>query len=81
MDLAPDDLVAPAPGDLVHSARATYRVTGSREVESRVWCNRWALTLERLPGAGPGTGGREFHVRSYRRGETPAEFFGAEALP
>lgn len=76
MDLHPDDTRPPVAGEVVHTARASYRVTGSREVDSRVWCNRWSLTLERLAdGTRPAPGVREFYTRSYRRGETPAQFF------
>jgi hypothetical protein len=73
------------PGDVVFTARLAYRVTGAREVDSRVWCNRWALDLELLGTreelAGRyvelvDVGARAFGSRRYRRGETPTSCFG-----
>lgn len=74
MDLAPDDVRPPMAGDYVQSARAVYLVLGSREVESRQWSNRWALTLRRLPaGERPAPGARVIDSVLYRPGERPQD--------
>lgn len=85
-DLAPDDTRAPCAGDLLVTARLVYRVTFVRPVDSRVWDNRWALTVTRLgartgPGvwaeanAGTPEGARCWHSARYARGETPQSFY------
>jgi hypothetical protein len=43
-----DDSHRAEPGDLVTTDRLCYRVLAVRPVESRIWNDRWALTLERL---------------------------------
>lgn len=51
MDCAPDDLRPPAEGDYVATARTGYRVTEVRPVESRLWPNRWRLTVVKIGSA------------------------------
>lgn len=90
VDLAPDDQRPPWPGDILVTARTVNCVIDSREVESRAWCNRWAVTLthirERTPEerrsggcttAPVGPSGRTFMTTRYRRGEGPADWFAA----
>jgi len=78
MDLALDEDQPPQPGDRVGTARAHYTVVASRPVESRVWPNRWHLTLRRTdpPRVPPLDGTRYFPTRAYRRGERPDDHFG-----
>lgn len=75
---------APRPGDVLLTARTVQRVVDARPVESRVWANRWRLTVH---SAGTATnhvpdepvvvpeGCERIVTEVYRRGETPAEFF------
>jgi hypothetical protein len=88
LDLELDNHRAPQAGDIILGSRVAYRVTGARPVESRIWPNRWALTCRRLGPAWPPPArcphplddGCLVHVtRTYRRGETPADHFGATA--
>lgn len=85
MDLALDDHEPPGHDDVLVSVQAVYRVIEVRPVESRLWPNRWHLTVVRvgdaLDGApvtptGPGPSGRLFGTRRYRQGEGPADVFG-----
>lgn len=67
----------PAPGDLIRSTRNRYRVLDVRPVESRVWSNRWKLTLENLGRHedAPWAEG-EHSFRRYRPGEGPEDSYG-----
>ena len=76
LDLAADDQHPPAPGDIMVTARTRGRVTGVREVDSRVWCNRWAITVEPIPASTLAGGARTFTTQPYRRGERPVDVFG-----
>lgn len=85
MDMHPDDELPPVPGDLMTTARKAYEVVESRPVESRVWCNRWKITLRPLdrgsnddPPHLSREGQRWFPTTAYRRGETPLDHFGVE---
>lgn len=81
LDLALDDDRPPQAGDVIVTARTVNRVTAARPVESRVWGNRWAVTVSRIDSEGRFAanvepGARCFTTTAYKRGETPAEFFG-----
>ena len=85
LDLAEHDEQAPDVGELLVTARNVYRITSVREVESRVWCNRWAITL-RLIGLRSQVDvealAERRHVRysgRYAKGETPAQFFARQS--
>ena len=87
LDLPLDDHEAIAPGDIIVSARLVQRVTDARPVESRVWGNRWRVTMlvlrertldERRRDVGPRgddigmeVGRRIMFTRMYRPGERP----------
>ena len=85
LDMAEGDEYPPAPGDLLTTERMVYLVTAVCEVDSRVWCNRWSLTLDRL---GPIRDLVEIRHRypdgdirrttRYAKGEGPAQFFGRQ---
>lgn len=84
LDLALDDEDNPAVGDVLVSARCAYRVWEARPVDSRLWGNRWALTLRPLgphhrEPPEPAPGGRRWYSKPYRRGEKPADHFGPPA--
>ena len=92
LDLALDDPRSPVAGDVLTTARNVYRITEARPVDSRVWGNRWKLTL-RLVGtlanentwptvnAENETGARVWHSSRYAKGETPQQYFGAARPP
>jgi hypothetical protein len=84
IDLAANDEYPPQRGDIILTACLAYRVLDSREVDSRQWCNRWKVTVQRI-GARDDTeainaaaedGTRLLPTSVYRKGETPAEYFG-----
>ena len=86
LDLALDDDRPPIAGDTVVTARTVNRVVEARPVESRVWGNRWKVTLHRTGERTledrrlcrvPATedGARCFVTVLYRPGETPERFF------
>lgn len=85
IDLAPDDTKPPKPGDVVLTARTMNRVVASRPIDSRIWCNRWHVTLDRLSSGGDISGlgalakggARVFRTRPYLRGERPQDVYGA----
>lgn len=70
-----DDRQPPVPGDFLQGVRARYEVTEVRPVDSRVWWNRWLLTVVRVPSQSEPSFGRRVHpFRRYRRGEGPEDF-------
>ena len=77
----PDD--PPQVGDVMLGARHAHRVVDIWPTDSRVWANRWTVTLEPLGPYAPDDlppcddGCRYREWRTYRRGEGPREFFGA----
>lgn len=82
VDLHPDDDTSFVAGDVLFTPRARYVVVEAQPVDSRVWWNRWRLTIRRVdrdPGFVPSLGVRAHHVSSYGRGEGPAEHFGVAA--
>lgn len=88
LDLALDNPSNPIAGDVLVSTRAVYRITDVRPVDSRVWANRWKLTVQRIgdatngePNSWPtlGEGNRRWDSVPYRRGETPQSVFGEAA--
>ena len=85
LDLAENDQHPPAIGDLMTTQRNVYLVTGVREIDSRVWCNRWAIDLQRLGPRRDLLTIRRAHpdgeirrTSRYRKGEGPREFFGRQ---
>lgn len=75
-------------GDVLVNNASAYRVTAMREVESRVWPDRWRLTLDRVASrdgrpmpvwahhaASKVTepDGQVIWTNSYRRGEGPRD--------
>ena len=85
LDMAADDDHPPAIGDLMTTQRLVYLVTGVREIDSRVWCNRWAIDLRRLGPIADLVEIRRQHpdgdirrTTRYAKGEGPAEFFGRQ---
>lgn len=85
LDQALENDRAPLVGDVIVSARTVRRVVDVRPVESRVWPNRWRLTVDYIGKATNGRPdepvaieeGRQVITTSlYRRGEGPVEFFG-----
>lgn len=87
LDLHPEDRRPPQRDDRLYGARAIYRVLDAREVDSKVWVNRWALVVERIGTRGtppledPPEGARAFHFTTYRPGETPREAFRTRGIP
>lgn len=81
-DLPLTEEQAPRPGDYMTSVRCAYEIVDAVPVESRVWPNRWKLTLRRLPSGCnddppiPQLDHVTWPSERYRRGESPAEFFG-----
>ncbi len=82
-DLELDNPRSPVAGDLCMSARALYRITEARPVDSRLWGNRWALTCQRigvpddldqhLPAVAHD--GTLWRFGRYQKGQTPQQFF------
>jgi hypothetical protein len=80
-DLALDDPTNPVAGDILHSTsrvrqqHSWYVIVEARPVDSRVWGNRWALTLRRLAGSPKAhevnVGARVWYSTPYARGERP----------
>jgi hypothetical protein len=85
LDLAADEPRSPDRGDVLAGPRAAYRIIEARPVESRIWCNRWALTVERigsrddLARVPPEEYAYVWDSTPYRRGEGPSDVFGAAA--
>lgn len=85
----PLDMAVPVTaGDVLVSARTVYRVVASRPVESRLWGNRWSVTIVKVGTATAGVPDRPIlpepgcQVRplaSYERGVGPVETFGVPA--
>lgn len=65
----------PLAGAIVASTRARYELLEVIPVESRIWPNRFRFVMRRLPSDDPVDG--EWPVTPYRRGEGPADHFGA----
>lgn len=89
-DLALEDPRNPDAGDVLVSARRVYRITEAVPVDSKVWGNRWRLTVHTVGTATDGrpdimpwleAGNRVWYSSHYRRGETPAEFFARREVP
>jgi hypothetical protein len=92
LDLALDNPRAPAPGDILVTARILYRITGARLVDSKIWPNRWSCTVERIRArthdervAGTATidvedqgEARLIFTERYQRGETPSDYFAGD---
>lgn len=78
-DIGLDDTRAPAPGDLVHrhspvkNIESWWRITDARPVESKLWGNRWALTIERLLAPPTSTDRFVWESWAYAKGERPGE--------
>lgn len=72
----------PSVGDIMLGARHAHRVVDIWPTDSRVWPNRWTVTLEPLGPYDPDhlppiRESCEYRTwRTYRRGEGPREFFG-----
>lgn len=80
--MAEHDQDVPNAGDLLVSTRVVYRIVDVREVESRVWSNRWRLDVHRVGlrtevnvAALLHDGELALHTGCYRKGEKPAEWF------
>ncbi len=78
LDFALDEPRAPGPDDVLRSPRLDRRILDARPTESRVWSNRWTLTLG--PGLPAGSleplrDGIVIDSFVYRRGEGPRDFF------
>lgn len=76
------------PGDLYVTTRTVYRVLSTREVDSRLWHDRWRVELEFVAMNTPGVGilpayvdesiarfgsCHVHHMGSYERGEKPRD--------
>lgn len=61
-DLELDNPRAPQPGDIMVGARVAYRIVEARPVESRVWGNRWKLTVRRVGPSPRGDGVDEWDL-------------------
>lgn len=82
MDMPSYDTLPPVRGDVLAGPTIVYRVLDSRAVESRVWCNRWRVSCERIGArktveaslrAGLGQHKRWLEFVPYRKGEKPGE--------
>lgn len=76
-DLPADSTDFPSPGEILASTRTgtMWLIVEVREVDSRVWSNRWKLRVRRCSFAE--TEGRRIReFSSYRPGDTPAQYFG-----
>lgn len=82
----------PITGDHLAGPQAAYEILEVLPVDSKVWPNRWRLTVRRIGNTADhaaaikddqrsaalrGTRPTWRTFRTYRRGEGPAEFFGA----
>lgn len=83
LDCAPGS-PPPQVGDVLVKPRKKYRITEVRPIESRVWPNRWKVTMVESGLSGGHICWWDpydrrwtcFHTTSYRRGEGPVEFYG-----
>ena len=64
------------PGELLATARNLYRVLEVREVESRLWPNRFRYGTELVRAHGGRVPAAARTTSTYRKGEGPVEFFG-----
>jgi hypothetical protein len=70
---------APEPGDIIRKPRVDHEVLDVWPTESRIWPNRWTLVTRSLGPHDdrPRAGRRLWPTVPYRRGEGPADVFGA----
>lgn len=81
----------PEPGDVYVTARLVYLVTEVRPIESKVWHDRWRISLERVGPRDPWPtdqlaarlelGATVHHVSTYAKGEGPADTASELGLP
>lgn len=70
----------PEPGDVYLTERIVYKVLRIRPIESRIWHDRWSVTLERICRRADWNyqwdveGARVHYVVTYKKGEGPRDF-------